>query len=806
MTEPLYRDSTRPLDERVEDLLARMTTAEKIAQLTAVSSFGIMGPAGPDMERFAQHASDGIGQLSMGGALSDDPAQLVTFGNEIQRHLVEHTRLGIPAIFHQEALSGLVHNACADFPTAIALAATWDPALVERMADITRRQARALGIHQALSPVLDVARDMRWGRVQETYGEDPYLVSAMGVAFVRGLQGQALDQGVIATAKHFVGYGYADGGRNVGPVHLGERDIREVYARPIAAAISEAGIGSVMCAYSDVNGEPAASSKHLLTDLLRGELGFQGFTVSDYYAIDGLHRRQGTALDALDAGIQALGAGLDVELPDRASYTDDLMAAMADGRLDAEVVDTSVRRVLRAKFALGLFEQPYAQPEAFAATGRREADRALARELATRSVVLLDNPNDVLPLSPDLGRIAVIGPGAHSIRNLFGGYSAPAMVEMFTGMMLGDGGSLLDVMDFDEPPDLVTLFGDWFTPTTAAPEIATAAVDASWPEVPTILDSIRARVSAATEIEYAEGSAPNDPATDGIAAAVEAATGADVAVLVLGHKTGMAFDCTTGENRDRASLELPGAQQQLLDAVYATGTPVVVVMYGSRSIPVAAGDRGPDAVLCAWLPGSAGGEGIADVLFGAVCPSGKLPVTFPRSGGQCPIFHGHKQGGEVISYTDLPGPDALYPFGHGLSYTTFEYLSLTTPTDNLPTTGTVPVTVEVENTGTRAGEEVVQLYAKLWGRKVTRPVRELVGFARVALEPGETRRVTFDLDLAILAYHDLDMRLVVTPGPVELMAGGSSAELPVSVTLACTGDTVVHERRTVFLTSCRITP
>jgi beta-glucosidase len=805
LSETPYRDASRPVDQRVEDLLARMTPAEKVAQLTAISAFKLMGPAGLEPDRISKFALDGLGQLSMAGMLSDDPATMVELGNRIQRQLVEETRLGIPAIFHNEALAGLGHNAAADFPTAIALAATWDPALVERMNDITRRQTRALGIHQALSPVLDVARDMRWGRVQETYGEDPYLVSAMGVAFVRGLQGDDPTSGVIATAKHFLGYAFADGGRNMGPVHVGERDIREVYARPVGAAISEADLGSVMCAYSDVNGEPAASSKHLLTELLRDELGFEGFTVADYYAIDGLHRRQGTAVDAVDAGIQSLEAGLDVELPDRASYADGLVDAMADGRLDPELVDTSVRRVLRAKFALGLFEQPYADPSAFAATGGRDADRALARELATRSVVLLDNPRDVLPLPTDLSRIAVIGPGANSVRNLFGGYSGPAGVEMFTGMMLSGEGSLQSMMDGENPPDLVTLFGDWFQPTPSAPEPALAAVDILWHEVPTILDAITARTSDATEVVYALGSAPNDPSTVGIDRAVAAATGADVAVLVLGHKTGMAFDCTTGENRDRSTLELPGAQQVLLDAVCATGTPVVVVMFGSRSIPVAATDDGPAAVVCGWLPGSAGGEGIADVLFGIANPSGKLPVTFPRTAGQCPIFHGHKQGGEVVSYTDTPGVGELYAFGHGLAYTTFEYRRLDVPSTELPTHGRMPVTVEVANTGDRAGEEVVQLYARVWGRQVTRPVRELVGFARCALEPGEAKRVTFDLDLAILAYHDRGMRLVVTPGPVELMAGGSSADLPVAASLTLTGDTVVHERRTVFLTNHTIT-
>ena len=460
MTRSSYRDASASVDERVEDLLAQMTPEEKVAQLTAVSAVRLLGAGGLDEARVASHVTHGIGQLSMAGGLSEDPAEVVEFGNRFQRHLVEHTRLGIPAIFHCEALAGLLHSAAADFPTAIALAATWDPAAVEAMNEVTRSQMRALGIHQALSPVLDVARDMRWGRVGETYGEDPYLCSATGIAFVRGLQAESFADGVVATAKHFLGYAFSDGGRNVAPVHLGERELREVYARPVAAAIHEAALESVMCAYSDVNGEPAASSRPLLTDLLRGELGFEGFTVADYYAIDGLHRRQGTAVDAVDAGVQALMAGLDVELPDRASYADGLVDALRDGTLDQAIVDTSVRRILSVKFRLGLFDAPYADPEAFGATGGRDADRELARRLATRSVVLLDNRIGALPLARDVRRLAVIGPGAHSIRNLFAGYSAPGMAELFTGMMLS--GSLTEVMEGDDPPDLVTLFGDWF--------------------------------------------------------------------------------------------------------------------------------------------------------------------------------------------------------------------------------------------------------------------------------------------------------------------------------------------------------
>jgi beta-glucosidase len=798
-----YRDPSADIDRRVDDLVARMTISEKVAQLTSVMGMQLIGLDGLDESKLDEQLVEGIGQISLATMLSPDPAVLVELGNRIQRHLVEETRLGIPAVLHNEALAGLQYGATADFPTAISLAATWDPAAVEEMNDVTRLQMRALGIHQALSPNFDVARDARWGRVQESYGEDPYLCSAMGVAFVRGLQGESLVDGVVSTAKHFLGYGFAEGGRNIAPVHLGDREIREVYARPFAAAIHHGHLESVMCAYSDVNGEPAASSHQLLTELLRDELGFDGYTVADYYAIEGLYNRQATATDHVDAGIQALEAGLDVELPGRVCYSTDLVDAVREGRVDEGVVDASVRRVLRAKLRLGLFETPYADPDAFAATGGRAAGRDLARRLATESVVLLANPSSVLPLRRGLGRIAVIGPGAHDVRNLFGGYTEAASVEFMIGVM-AHGDIITRMLEGGEDADLTTLLGDLSTVTNRPSSDAVAAIAATYGDVPTILESIRSLASDGTDVIYAEGSGANDPSTDGIPDAIRAAEDADVAILVLGHKTGMAFDCTTGENRDRSVLDLPGAQQALLDAVCATGTPVVVVLFGSRAVPITASDDGPAAVLWTGLPGSVGGVGVADVLFGEQNPSGRLPITFPRTAGQCPLYHGIKQGGSVTRYTDLPDLGPAYPFGHGLSYTTFEYRSINLSSSEVPADGVVSVTIEVENTGDREGHEVVQLYTRVSHRRVTRPERELVGFARVPLAPGETAQVTFELDVRILAYYDLDMRLVMTPGPVELMAGRSALDLPLSAPLTVTGAPIALERRTTFLTDAKV--
>jgi len=820
-----YRDASRTTAERVDDLLARMTLQEKVAQLTGTLPFDLLGPNGLSRPLMEEHLSAGLGEISAGGLLSPDPASLISALIAIQRFLVEETRLGIPAIVHQEALAGVVHAACQDFPTALNLGASWDPESVEAMNDIVRRQMRALGLHQACSPNLDIARDARWGRVQETYGEDPYLTSAIGVAFIRGLQGADRRDGVLATAKHWLGYGMAEGGRNICTVQASERDLLEVQARPFGAAIDEAGLESVMCAYSDVNGEPAAASRHLLTDMLRGVLGFEGLTVADYGAVNALATRQMTAIDAADAGVQALAAGLDVELPGSLCYTAGVAAAVGEGRLDEAVVDQSVRRVLDAKFRLGLFEKPNGDVEAFAATLAEESigrAQAIARRIATRSTVLLANPEGVLPLPRDLPRVAVIGPNAASIRNLFGGYSAPLAVEMMTSGDMGlpapvQGGEVADdVMaavagdetdsseDSEAPKDTGEEFGFVRRIATRPSEPAEAAIAEIWGHIPTVLASIEATVSDATEVVYALGCHVHDPSTEGIPEAVAAATGADVAILVLGDKTGLVADAVVGETRDRTTLELAGAQRPLLEAVCATGVPVVVVLVGSQPVPVYAGPGGPAAVINAYQPGSVGGVAIADVLFGIESPSGRTPITTPRTAGQCPLFHGYKNGSEPGTYTDLVDSGPAYPFGHGLTYTTFEYRSLTVDTAEVGADGSIEVSVELANTGDRFGEEVVQLYASITRRGVTRPVRELVGFSRVALDAGGVATVTFTLRPEILAYYDVDMNLVMTPGDLHLMAGPSSAVLPLTTTVTIAGETLRLPVRTTHLTPSRV--
>lgn len=806
MTQKTYTDPTLPTAERVEDLLERMTVEEKVAQLGSTIPLRLMGPDGLDRGKLDEHIGRGIGQMSMIGMLEqDDPSPIVDTLNEIQHYLVNETRLGIPLIAHNEALAGLLLACAADFPTAIALAATWDPAIVEELCEVVRVQMRALGIHQALSPVLDVARDARWGRIHETYGEDPYLVSAIGAAFVRGLQGDDLRTGVLATAKHFVAYGASEGGRNLGAVNLSPGELYEVYARPFEAAIREAGLASVMNSYADLNGEPPTTSRRILTDLLRGRLGFEGFVVSDYWAIDTVATRQHAAVDLQDAGVQAVNAGLDVELPESSCFGERLVRAVAEGLVDIRTIDTSVRRVLRAKFELGLFEQPFTDKSAWPAVDGLPSHRQLAHRVATRSMVLLRNEGGLLPLSTDVGSVAVIGPTADSVRNLFAGYTAAAGVEMSAA--LEASGALETIAEsFSYMAEMLSSFSEV---TDSAPPEALAQVRAMYPHTQTVLDAVRATVSPSTQVTYAKGCDINGAATDGFDEAVRCARAADVAIVVVGDKTGWAFDATSGEGRDRASLDLPGAQEALLEAVCGTGTPVVAVLLNSRPTPVGFGAGRPAAVLEAWLPNSVGGAPIASVLFGHESPSGKLPITVPRNAGQCPIFAGHRSGsgyktdgfGDGHTYTDLArGP--AYPFGHGLTYTTFGYDRLTVERERVAVGGRVKIGVTVSNTGERPGVEVVQLYLRQRVRVVTRPVLQLVGFARVALEPGQRATATFDVAVEQLAHVNPDGALVVEPGLVEVMAGGSSMDLPLTGTFSIVGERIEIDRRETFSTAC----
>jgi beta-xylosidase len=771
-----YLDPALAVADRVDDLLGRMTLEEKLAQIGSIWVFEILDGEHVDPEKARARLGAGIGQITrVAGATSLAMPAAAALANEIQRHLVEETRLGIPAIVHEECLHGLVARDAVCFPQSIGLAAAWDPGLLQALASSFARQLRAMGAHQGLAPIFDVARDPRWGRIEETYGEDPYLIAALGVAYVRGLQDGA-DAPVLATGKHMVGHGLPEGGMNRAPAHIGPRELRDVYLWPFEAAVREAGMRSMMHAYEDVDGVPCVASRELFTTTLRDDWGFDGIVVSDYAGIDELATSHAVVGDLASAAVLALEAGIDVELPSTAAYGAPLAQALADGRVDPAIVDRAVARVLAVKFELGLFEAPYV--DAQAAHAPLDEDRALARDAARASIVLLAN-DGTLPLRDDLRSIAVVGPNADSARNLLGDYAHIAHIE-----------TLLEMRDnpigFPIPDDLSlsdTLEGR-----------------------STILDAIRERARGA-EVRFAAGGGILDATDAEIAEAADAARGADVAIVVVGERSGLTLDCTCGEMRDRMQLGLPGRQEELVAAVAATGTPIVLVLVSGRPLAIPETAQSAGAVLNAWVPGDEGPAAITEILFGDADPGGKLPVTVPRHVGQIPIYYAHKPSGgrshwhgDYVDGSHLP----LWPFGHGLSYTRFALHGPELDRTTLALGDQIAIGVEVENVGERAGDEVVQLYVRDEEASVTRPVKELRGFRRVRLAPGERRRVTFRLAGEQLAFSGLDGALVFEPGRVRVMVGTSSAELPCQADVELIGEATTLARRARYLTEVAV--
>ena len=575
-----YLDPALAVADRVDDLLGRMTLEEKLAQLGSIWVFEVLDVDRVEPGKAQERLGAGIGQITrVAGATSFEMPVVAALANEIQRFLVQGTRLGIPAIVHEECLHGLVARDAVCFPQSIGLAAAWDPELLEALASSFARQLRAMGAHQGLAPIFDVARDPRWGRIEETYGEDPYLIAALGVAYVRGLQ-EGGGAPVLATGKHMVGHGLPEGGMNRAPAHIGPRELRDVYLWPFEAAVREAGMRSMMHAYEDVDGVPCVASRELFTTTLREEWGFDGIVVSDYAGIDELVESHAIVGDLGAAAALALEAGIDVELPSTAAFGAPLAQALAAGDVDPALVDRAVARVLAVKFELGLFEAPYV--DAAAARPPLETDRALARDAARASIVLLEN-DGTLPLRDDLATIAVIGPNADSARNLLGDYAHVAHIE-----------TLLEMRDnpigFPVPDDL---------------DLSDELEGRS-----TILDAIRERCAHGAEVRFAAGGDVLDASDAEIAEAADAARGADVAIVVVGERSGLTLACTCGEMRDRMELGLPGRQEELVAAVAATGTPVVLVLVAGRplAIPEAAGARGGRAQRLGARRRGAGGD------------------------------------------------------------------------------------------------------------------------------------------------------------------------------------------------------
>ena len=739
-----YQDASLPIDQRVEDLLTRMTVEEKVGQLVCLmgwDSYQINGKKVTTSEKFrheidslhvgmywAVFRADPWTQKTIANGLNPKLAPLAA--NAMQRYVIEHTRLGIPLFLAEEAPHGHMAIGSTVFPTGLGMAATWDPDLMQQVGQVIGKEIRLQGGHISYGPVLDLAREPRWSRVEETLGEDPYLSGMMGAAMVKGLGGGdlSLPHSTIATLKHFIAYGTTEGGQNGARSIVGPRELKQVFLPPFKQAI-DAGALSVMTSYNSLDGVPCTSNRQLLTDVLRDEWRFdRGIVVSDLFSIDGLKGTHHTATSSQDAAIQALWAGVDVDLGGNCYAR--LVDAVKRGKVDEKNLDQAVKRVLRLKFEMGLFEHPYMDSKAALKEVNNDDAIAIARQVARQSITLLKN-DGILPLSKDK-KVAVIGPNADNVYNMLGDYTAPQP----------DG------------------------------------------KVITVYQGIRSMLGD-DRCTYAKGCAIRDTIDCDIPAAVEAANKADVVIAVVGGSSARDFktsyedtgaasadqqtvsDMECGEGFDRATLDLLGRQMELLEALKRTGKPLIVVYIEGRPLNKNWAAENANALLTAYYPGEQGGNAIAEVLFGDYNPAGRLPVSMPRHVGQLPVYY-NKPAPASHDYVEMSAKP-LYPFGYGLSYTTFEYSDLTV-------TG-LDATFKVTNTGVRKGDEVVQLYLHQDQPSVVQPERQLKAFKRITLEPGETRTVTLHLDYDDLAIVDADMQRTVEPGTYHVLIGSSSKDL-----------------------------
>ncbi len=767
-----YRNANLPVADRVEDLLGRMTLDEKIAQLHALwlmlspdgnhrtRSDGFAGGgAAPDIRA---RIRNGLGQITRPlGTYAIDPADGVRALNHLQKFLVEETRLGIPVLSHEECLSGTMGRGGTMLPSSLAFGATWDPDLIQQVGAAIGAELRSVGCRQGLAPVLDVARDARWGRTEETFGEDPFLVGLMATAYVRGLQGP--DRGVLATLKHYVGHSFSEGGRNHAPVHLGWRELNDDFMLPFEMAVKLADAASVMPAYHDIDNEPLHASRHLLTTVLREEWGFDGIVVADYIGVTLLHTHHGVAADAAEAAALAFKAGLDVELPadDCAPH---LKEALDRGLIDMETIDAAVRRHLTEKFRTGLFEHPYADEGKIAVQAKEAV--ALSRRVARQSVTILGN-DGILPLAPD-ARIALIGPCADDPLALLGDYAFPV--------------HLINSDDSDDTSQVVTplaglraLCGDRLTYARGCNIFDERS--SGTPVFPGDVDDN-------TSLDIAERYSTRRDMMD---EAVAAATGADVAVVCVGDLSGIFQTGTVGEGSDVDTLDLPGLQQELLDRIVATGTPVVVVLSSGRPYTLGGQEDALAALVMTYFGGQEGGTALAEVLTGTAEPAGRLTLSVPRSAGAAPYFYNHKFKSSGTPIARHFG--SRYPFGHGLSYTTFEFSDFALEASSVDIeTGEVEVSFTVTNTGDRAGVAVPQLYVRDKLASLVRPVKELKGFARVELAAGAAARVTLRVPTDMLNFTGYEGVRIVEPGDFDLMVGASSADIRLRGTVTVTGD------------------
>ncbi|MET0886724.1 MAG: glycoside hydrolase family 3 N-terminal domain-containing protein [Mycetocola sp.] len=765
-----------------DQILRKLTLDEKVAQLTGVMMTDLLAPPVEgsdaafsfDVARLASLRPHGVGHLSMAWFAGSTRERLRNDVSAVQAQITESAPFGIGVLVHFEAISGVTHQTAPQFPTAWAQAAGWHPELIEAQAAVSSAYVHDVGGHIVFSPVMDIARDPRWGRVHETYGEDPELVARSAVSFVHGIHGRSAAPSVLATGKHFLGYAASEGGLNQATTALGRRALVDEYAEPFRRAIDEAGLAVVMNSYNDIDGVPAVANRWLLTELLRDQLGFTGMVVSDYDSVKMLETIFHTARTPGEAAAQALAAGIDAELPSM-----DRFAGLADevqsGRLDERIVDQAVERVLNLKNRLGLI--PGSVRHAGKPVPPAEETAALGKQIADEAVTLLTN-DGVLPLVPGT-RIVVVGPAADELRIHFGAYTSASDAEMLLGSRALAAGEIPGI----DPETFV--FTDIFQARMPGiePRFEMNA-SAAHPDAPTLLTSLRARSSSVAY--HPIGSFLGDASWDDESLAAVLAE-ADVVIAAVGERTGWVGNNTAGEGQTTAEPRLPGDQEKLIRSIARTGVPVVTVVVTGRPLLLAEVSEQSNALVLAPLLGEHAGPAIADVLFGTVNPSGKLPSTFPRSVGQLPIYHGHHYGsgydhpsGTRHGYNDLADSSPLFAFGHGLSYTTFD---VTEAADTSARADELALTVTVTNTGTCAGSTVIQLYGRVTAAPVVRPVRQLLDFRRVELDPGESATLRLSAPVTRLSYTGLDGSRCVPDGTVALSVGLASDDMRISSTI-----------------------
>lgn len=754
----LYKNCNEPINDRIKDLIGRMTLEEKVNQLALCEPKGLI-----DNGKFSADKADKLLRHKNIGAITTPNLSVVDtihFINDFQTYIKDKTELGIPVLMVAECLHGLMAAEATVFPQSIALGSSFNTKLIEEMATAIAKETSLIGAKQGLAPDLDLAREPRWGRVEETYGEDPYLCERLGVAYIRGLQGEQVNgqigkEKIAATLKHYVAHGSPEGGVNLSPVMVGERQLRELYMPPFRAAIEEAGALSVMNAYSEIDGIPCASSKYLLTEVLRGEWGFEGYIIADFESVAMLKYFQKTAHTYKEAGRQAFKAGLDMEAPVELCYGDNLIELVNEGIISMYEINTSVERVLRVKFATGLFDDDKLKTDTISEVYNCQSHRDLAREIAEETIVLLENKGNLLPLSKDIEKIAVIGPNAASAQ--IGDYTM-------------DKESLVSPLE-----GLTNQYGE-------------------------------------EKIVYAQGCDIIGASKENFDEAIMAAQEAEVAIVCVGGTSmvscgigwetdsefeGFAFKnkyATSGEGFDRSNLTLPGVQQELVEAIVKTGTPTVVVLINGRPYATPWISENATGLIEMWYAGEEGGNALASIIAGHVNPSGKLPISIPKHVGQTPIYYNHKPSargfyGKPGTPTE-PGRDyvfldtkPLYPFGYGLSYTTFEYSNIKTRQKRVSLSNliaqNITVEIEVTNAGAITGKEVVQLYINDVISSVSTPVKALRGFEKIELDPNKTKKVAFELSFDDFALYDKNMKKVVEPGMFEIMIGEMKVELEV---------------------------